>query len=188
MAAAYVYIQRRRKIRSVRIWRDYDNPLDYLDDESIVSKDRLTRHIIHNLCAILQNDLQWPTTRARALPVSLQIMIALRFYASDSFREIVADIQHISRQTVENALNDVTNCVVEISQHHIILPVDVIELNKIFKKTILWNCSFSKHRWSNWLHTHSTKSTFYKLTYISHSKKLSFHGHLMCMRFELEIS
>lgn len=60
-------------------------------------------------------------------------MIALRFYASDIFREIVADIKHISRQIVENALNDVTNCVVGISKHHIILPVDVIELNKIFK-------------------------------------------------------
>lgn len=133
MAAAYVCIQRRRKIRTAHIWRDYDNPLDYLDDESIVRKDRLTRPIIHNLYAILQNDLQWPTTRSRALPVSLQIMMALRFYASDSFWEIVADIQHISRQTVENALNDVTNCVVGISKHHIILPVDVIELNKILK-------------------------------------------------------
>lgn len=166
MAAAYVCIQRRRKIRTAHIWRDYDNPLDYLDDESIVRKDRLTRPIIHNLYAILQNDLQWPTTRSRALPVSLQIMIALRFYASDIFREIVADIKHISRQIVENA--------------------DWIKQN--FKKSILWNCSFSKHRWSNWLHIYSTKITFYKLTYISHSKKLSFHEHLMCMRFELEIS
>lgn len=39
----------------------------------------------------------------------------------------------ISRQTVENALNDVTNCVVGISKHHIIMPVDVIELNKVLK-------------------------------------------------------
>lgn len=60
-------------------------------------------------------------------------MIALRFYASDIFREIVADIKHISRQIVENALNDVTNCVVGISKHHIIMPVDVIELNNILK-------------------------------------------------------
>lgn len=59
-----------------------------------------------------------------------------------------------------NAINDVTNCLIGISKHHITLPVDVTELNKIKKNTILWNCSFSKHRWSNWLHRHSTKSTF----------------------------
>lgn len=30
--------------------------------------------------------------------------------ASESFQESVADIQYISRQSVGNAINDVTNC------------------------------------------------------------------------------
>lgn len=54
--------------------------------------------------------------------------------ASDSFQESVADIQYISRQRVGNAINDVTNCLIGISKHHITLPVDVTELNKIKKK------------------------------------------------------
>lgn len=33
-----------------------------------------------------------------------------------------------------NAINDVTNCLIGISKHHITLPVDVTELNKIKKK------------------------------------------------------
>lgn len=51
--------------------------------------------------------------------------------ASDRFQERVADIQYISRQSVGNALNDVTNCLIGILKHHITLPVDVTELNKI---------------------------------------------------------
>lgn len=161
MAAAYVCIQRRRIIRRARILRDYDNPLDYLDDGSIVSKDRLIHLLIHNLCATLQNDLQWTTMRSRVLPVSLQKMVALYAYSKWQLSINVANIQYISRQIVGNAIIDVTNCLIEISKHHITLSVDVTELNKILKKTtILWNCSFSKHCWSNWLHTHSTKSTF----------------------------
>lgn len=53
--------------------------------------------------------------------------------ASESFQESVADIQYISRQSVGNAINDVTNCLIGISKHHITLPVDVTELNKIKK-------------------------------------------------------
>lgn len=53
--------------------------------------------------------------------------------ASDSFQERVADIQYISRKSVGNALNDVTNCLIGILKHHITLPVDVTELNKIKK-------------------------------------------------------
>lgn len=54
--------------------------------------------------------------------------------ASESFQESVADIQYVSRQSVGNAINDVTNWLIGISKHHITLPVDVTELNKIKKK------------------------------------------------------
>ncbi|XP_062572274.1 putative nuclease HARBI1 [Saccostrea cucullata] len=133
MAAAYVFIQRRRRLRRERVLRDYNNPLDYLDDESIVSKYRLTRPMIHNLCAMFERDLHRPTMRSRSLPVSLQIMVALLFYASGSFQEVVADIHNISRQSTGNAIEDVTNCLIEISKHNIKMPVDVVELNKIKK-------------------------------------------------------
>lgn len=57
--------------------------------------------------------------------------------ASDSFQESVADIQYISKQSVGNAINGVTNCLIGISKHHITMPVDVTELNKIKKKTTI---------------------------------------------------
>lgn len=106
--------------------------------------------------------------------------------ASDSFPESVADIQYISKQSV---INDVTNCLIGISKHHITLPVDVTELNKIKKNTIILfyevahfpntvgaiECTHIRLKAPSW-------------TYIRHSKKLSFHEHSRCMRFELEIS
>lgn len=78
MTVAYLCVQgRRRRIRREGIVRDYDNPLDNLHDQSIVSKYRLTRQMIHNICALLKNDLHRPTTKPRSLPLRIQIMAAL---------------------------------------------------------------------------------------------------------------
>ena len=83
MAAIYVFLKRRsQNIRRNRVFRDRDNPLDYTDDADIISKYRLSRSLILNLCQMFQNDLQRPTMRSHAFPVSLQIMVALRFYAT----------------------------------------------------------------------------------------------------------
>ena len=51
MAAVYVHLRRRRNnIRRNRILRDYDNPLDYLDDHDIDPEIQIiqtadTRHV-----------------------------------------------------------------------------------------------------------------------------------------------
>lgn len=37
------------------------------------------------VCAMLENDLQRATSRSRVLPVTLQLMVALRFYVTEVF-------------------------------------------------------------------------------------------------------
>jgi hypothetical protein len=77
----YVFLRRRRQnIRRNRVFRDRDNPMDYTDDADIISKYMLSRPLILNLCQMFQNDLQRPTMRSHAFSVSLQIIVALRFY------------------------------------------------------------------------------------------------------------
>ncbi|XP_065941636.1 putative nuclease HARBI1 [Magallana gigas] len=92
MAVAYYnYIRRRNpNLHRERIFRDIDNPLDYLDDTDIICKYRLPRHNIIDLCGRFNRDLRRPTLRSRPLPVSLQVMVALRFYATGSFQAILA--------------------------------------------------------------------------------------------------
>ena len=48
---------------------------------------------IYELCETLQADLERSTNRSHALPVSLHNIIALRYYASGSYMNVVGDAQ-----------------------------------------------------------------------------------------------
>ena len=56
------------------------------------------------------------------MTVSLQVMTALRFYATGSFQAVTADVHRISWPSVSRVINDVTNCLVRISHEHIKMP------------------------------------------------------------------
>ena len=132
MAAIYVFLRRRRQnIRRNRVSRDHDNPLDYTDDIDIISKYRLSRPLILNLCQMFQNDLQRPTMRSHTFPVSLQIMVALRFYATGSFQQVNADEHNISKGSVSNITKDVTQCLNFICRQYIKMPIDRAELRNV---------------------------------------------------------
>lgn len=97
MAAVLWFFQLRRRRRRDRIFRDRDKPLDYETEEAIVSKYRLPRHIIIQLCQQFEHELQRPTLRSCELTFSLQIMVALGFFATGSFQAVADDIHNISR-------------------------------------------------------------------------------------------
>ena len=86
MAAVYLRLRGRAHNIRRKVFRDRENPLDYLDDTDIIRKYRLSRPLITNLCRMFQRDLQRSTMRSHAFPVSLQVMIALRFFATGSFQ------------------------------------------------------------------------------------------------------
>ena len=62
----------RRTLRTERVFRDYDNPLNYLDDHGMVSKYRQTRQMIYNPCTMLDYALHRPTMSSRVLPLLRQ--------------------------------------------------------------------------------------------------------------------
>ena len=126
-------IRRGQTIRRERLLRDYDNPLDYLHDDAIVRKHRFSRPMILNLCRMLENDLQRHTMRSRAFPVSLQIMMALRFYATGSFLLVNADVHIVSRSSVSRVIRDVANCLVSVCQQYITMPTDQANLQNIMQ-------------------------------------------------------
>lgn len=128
MAAALWFFQLKRSRRRDRIFRDRDNPLDYETEEAIVSKYRLPRHIIIQLCQQFEHKLQRPTLRSCALTVSLQIMVALRFFATGSFQAVAGDIHNISRQSVSY---DVIECLVRVANTYIFMPTNQGALNEI---------------------------------------------------------
>jgi hypothetical protein len=65
--------------------------------------------------------------RPHAVPVSLQIMVALRFYATGSFQQVNADVHNISNGSVSNITKDVTQCLNSICRQYIKIPTDRAE-------------------------------------------------------------
>ena len=130
---AYVsWVNRHRGLRRRdRIFRDRENPLDYESDDCIVRKYRLSRPLIISLCQMFLLNLQRPTLRSSAFPVSLQIMVALRYYATGSFQSVIGDVHHISRQSVSYILQDVTECLNNVVKQYIYMPTNEDHLNKI---------------------------------------------------------
>ena len=93
-------IQNKRALRRQRIFRDRNNPLDYLPEEDSIQKYRLTRKLILQVCVMVRDDIDRPTNRSSPLSVSLQVMVALRFYATGTFQSVVGDIHMISKASV----------------------------------------------------------------------------------------
>jgi hypothetical protein len=69
--------------------------------------------------------------RSHAFPVSLQIVVALRFYATGSFQQVNADVHNISKGSVSNITKDVTQCLNCICRQYIKMPTDKAELRKV---------------------------------------------------------
>ena len=92
--ALYVLNQQERRHRVDRVMRDRSNPLDFMRDDELIARYRLDRPAIldFNRCHDFNRYLERPTRRSQSLPVSLQILIALRYYATGTFPWLVMGI------------------------------------------------------------------------------------------------
>jgi hypothetical protein len=90
-----------------------------MNDEEIVSKFRLPRHLVVELCQMMDNDLKRPTRRSQSLPTSLQVITALRFYATGNFQLVTADLHSISKSSVSRIVRDVSSLPSNMSPDYI---------------------------------------------------------------------
>lgn len=67
------------------------NSFDHWTDNELWKRYRFGRNGIEYLASVLKDDVERPTQRNRALTVKMQILIALRFYASGSFLQLFGD-------------------------------------------------------------------------------------------------
>jgi hypothetical protein len=58
-------------------------------------------------------------------------MVALRFFATESFQAVLGDVHNVSRQCVSYVLKDVIECIVGIANTHIYMPTSEGELGNI---------------------------------------------------------
>ena len=89
-----------RAFRRERVIRDRSNPLDIYNDEELIERFRFCRRDLFVLIEELSPDLQFVSDRNAALPPSLQLLIALCFFANGAFQNTVSDIGFIDRPPV----------------------------------------------------------------------------------------
>ena len=109
--ALLLHLQNRQRQRQQqftrRLFRHHTNPLDCLSDKKIIRYYRFDREGIYTLCDELREDLEKSTKRSR----SLQIMIALRYYASGSYMNVIGDAHGVSKMSVSRCINIVSKCI-----------------------------------------------------------------------------
>ena len=105
-----------------RVFKERINILNTLSDAELVAKYRLNREAIIHLCNELEEDLKWPSNKSGALSVEIQILTALRFYASGSFQNVIADAHNIHISSVSRCINRVSRALSQRINNYITFP------------------------------------------------------------------
>ena len=108
MALQLLLAQNRRALRRERVFRDRKNPLDAYDDVELYKKYRFTRLGCLDIINRIEAELRHPTRRNHAIPASLQVFIALRFYATGSVFDCAGEAHGCSIATCSRVIRRVT--------------------------------------------------------------------------------
>ncbi|XP_072182162.1 putative nuclease HARBI1 [Diadema setosum] len=111
-----------RGLRRERVFRDRLNPLDCYDDTDLFKKYRFNRGGIMHIIDNLAGQLEHRTNRSHAVPASLQVFIALRFYATGSVLDNSAAMHGISVATCSRVVRRVTKALCQRRNEYIKFP------------------------------------------------------------------
>ena len=127
--AAIIRRRNRQRNRNIpmRIFRDRLNPLDCYNDTEFQERFRLDRPSFYFLLNEVEEDLEHETKRSCAIPSSLQLCIALRYFASGSFFSLTADIHGVSKASVSRIIHKVANVISRKRSMRIQFPSNVHE-------------------------------------------------------------
>ena len=93
--------------RRPRNYRFNANLLNYTDKE-LRARYRFGKESIQYITNLIETDLRRKTNRSHALRPIDQVLMALRFYASGNFLQVIGDIVGVDKSTVSRAVHDVS--------------------------------------------------------------------------------
>ena len=93
--------------RRPRNYRYNANLLSYTDGE-LRTRYRFGKESIEYITSLIETDLRRKTNRSHALRPIDQVLIALRFYASGNFLQVIGDTVGVDKSTVSRAVHDVS--------------------------------------------------------------------------------
>lgn len=83
-----------------RVLRDRIHPFDAFDDFDLYSRYRFSRDKIMRITDMLAPVMEHQTALKGALPPSLQVCIALRYFATGSMQAVIGDTIQVHKSTV----------------------------------------------------------------------------------------
>ena len=112
----------RRQLRRNRVFRDKLNPLDVYDDIELFERFRFGRIDILRIVEEIRADLSFGYRRKGYLSPELQVLTALRFFASGSFQIVVGDTIRAHKSTVSRTIHRVSAALCARARRWINLP------------------------------------------------------------------
>ena len=109
---------RRARPRRFRLFNAHLD--EYLSENNVKSKFHFGRDSIKYLADLLADDLGRNTARNHALSPLVQVLVALRFFASGSFLEAIGDTFGLPKSTVSRCITAVSQALVRC-QHMFIV-------------------------------------------------------------------
>jgi hypothetical protein len=108
--------------------------LIHVSDQELLKNYSFPRHEIIQLITEFEPQLHRNTLRSHALPVSTQILVALRFFASGTFQNIIGDTAGVTQSSVSNIINDVTQLLSQKARIDIKMPTDMVDLQNTMRQ------------------------------------------------------
>lgn len=127
-AAAVGFHNNRRNLRRNRVFRDRTNPLDNYDCVDLYKRYRFRRQDILDIVDEVSGDIE-VANRGFSVPAVLQVLTALRFFATGSFQLTCADLAGFSQPTASRIINRVTVALLRLSPDWIVFP-DQLEADR----------------------------------------------------------
>lgn len=108
--------------RPRRVFRDRLDPLNISDNE-LMKNYRFPRHVILELCQQLEPALGRRTARGHPLAVHTQVLISLRFLASGTFQNVLANVGNVSQSSCSRVLKPFCEAMVRLAPAAISFPL-----------------------------------------------------------------
>lgn len=112
---------------------DRFNPLEAYDEDKFFKRYRFSKASFTYICDYFRDDLSRVTFRSSALTVEIMMCIALRFYATGSFLEVIGDTLNVGKATVSRVVTEVTNAIVRHMGKFIAMP----DNENVIRRTML---------------------------------------------------
>ena len=121
--AAFVHdLYWRRQLRRNRVFRDHLNPLDTYDDVQLFERFRFRRADLFRIVDEVRGDLEFGYRRKGFLSPELQVLVALRFFASGSFQIVVGDTILTHKSTTSRTIHRVSQALCARGQRWVHFP------------------------------------------------------------------